>query len=237
MKNVPGGHNLFVSDKETASVIENLYSVSVGFSRNCEIFSVQPLCYVFRHRNSNWWWRDVTNIRKKRCSTNWPTSIDIWNDVAPNTWPATRSVALTANSCLVYSTFEWRERFLLNSKYRMSCGVCGDTCITCISWKHSFNRVRPTRTSSITTSTICRKWGPNWKSEKNSKLLRSARTCRTPFSSNEIECVFNFAFLTNFLKCSLSTCSLFSLVFRKSAWNLFFYGALNFWCEICFQSF
>jgi chloride intracellular channel protein 2 len=28
MKNVPGGHNLFVSDKETASVIENLYSVS-----------------------------------------------------------------------------------------------------------------------------------------------------------------------------------------------------------------
>lgn len=28
MKNIPGGHNLFVSDKETASVIENLYSVS-----------------------------------------------------------------------------------------------------------------------------------------------------------------------------------------------------------------
>lgn len=28
MKNIPGGHNLFISDKETASVIENLYSVS-----------------------------------------------------------------------------------------------------------------------------------------------------------------------------------------------------------------
>ena len=28
MKNVPGGYNLFISDKDTATVIENLYSVS-----------------------------------------------------------------------------------------------------------------------------------------------------------------------------------------------------------------
>ena len=28
MKNIPGGHNLFVSDKETLSVIENIYTVS-----------------------------------------------------------------------------------------------------------------------------------------------------------------------------------------------------------------
>ena len=28
MKNVPGGHNLFVQDKEVASKIENVYSVS-----------------------------------------------------------------------------------------------------------------------------------------------------------------------------------------------------------------
>lgn len=27
MKNVPGGHNLFVQDKEVATLIENLYSV------------------------------------------------------------------------------------------------------------------------------------------------------------------------------------------------------------------
>lgn len=27
MKNVPGGHNLFVQDKDTATVIVNLYSV------------------------------------------------------------------------------------------------------------------------------------------------------------------------------------------------------------------
>lgn len=27
MKNIPGGHNLFVSDKETAYVIENIYTV------------------------------------------------------------------------------------------------------------------------------------------------------------------------------------------------------------------
>lgn len=29
MKNVPGGHNLFVQDKEVATLIENLYSVSL----------------------------------------------------------------------------------------------------------------------------------------------------------------------------------------------------------------
>lgn len=28
MKNIPGGHNLFVQDKEVASKIENVYSVS-----------------------------------------------------------------------------------------------------------------------------------------------------------------------------------------------------------------
>ena len=29
MKSIPGGHNLFVQDKEVASLIENLYSVSI----------------------------------------------------------------------------------------------------------------------------------------------------------------------------------------------------------------
>lgn len=32
MKNVPGGHNLFVQDKDTATVIENLYSVCIIFT-------------------------------------------------------------------------------------------------------------------------------------------------------------------------------------------------------------
>lgn len=31
MKNVPGGHNLFVQDKDTATVIVNLYSVCITF--------------------------------------------------------------------------------------------------------------------------------------------------------------------------------------------------------------
>jgi chloride intracellular channel protein 2 len=31
MKNVPGGHNLFVQDKDVASRIENVYSVSIHF--------------------------------------------------------------------------------------------------------------------------------------------------------------------------------------------------------------
>lgn len=35
MKNVPGGHNLFFSDKETATVIENLYSVSHDLVNCC----------------------------------------------------------------------------------------------------------------------------------------------------------------------------------------------------------
>jgi len=34
MKNIPGGHNLFVQDKEVATLIENVYSVSSLFS-NC----------------------------------------------------------------------------------------------------------------------------------------------------------------------------------------------------------
>ena len=29
MKSIPGGHNLFVSDKETSEVIEDIYTVSV----------------------------------------------------------------------------------------------------------------------------------------------------------------------------------------------------------------
>lgn len=30
MKNIPGGHNLFVQDKEVATLVENLFSVSVS---------------------------------------------------------------------------------------------------------------------------------------------------------------------------------------------------------------
>lgn len=52
MKNIPGGHNLFVQDKEVASLIENLYSVSITLllfsfwllaSRICQIFSSPEL--------------------------------------------------------------------------------------------------------------------------------------------------------------------------------------------------
>lgn len=32
MKNIPGGHNLFVQDKEVATLVENLFSVSVDRS-------------------------------------------------------------------------------------------------------------------------------------------------------------------------------------------------------------
>lgn len=45
MKNIPGGHNLFISDKETATVIENLYSVS--------IISLSPVVYFFYHYSAS----------------------------------------------------------------------------------------------------------------------------------------------------------------------------------------
>lgn len=32
MKNVPGGYNLFVQDKEVATLIENLYSVRDNYT-------------------------------------------------------------------------------------------------------------------------------------------------------------------------------------------------------------
>lgn len=41
MKNVPGGYNLFVQDKEVATLIENLYSV-----RAMAIFGLKTL-YIF----------------------------------------------------------------------------------------------------------------------------------------------------------------------------------------------
>lgn len=39
MKNIPGGHNLFVQDKEVATLVENLFSVclnsKLALPRNC----------------------------------------------------------------------------------------------------------------------------------------------------------------------------------------------------------
>ena len=35
MKKIPGGHNLFVQDKEVASKIENLYNVSADIRFSC----------------------------------------------------------------------------------------------------------------------------------------------------------------------------------------------------------
>lgn len=44
MKNIPGGYNLFVMDKETAKVIENLYSVSGMVSITCLRGNLKPAC-------------------------------------------------------------------------------------------------------------------------------------------------------------------------------------------------
>lgn len=45
MKNVPGGHNLFVQDKEVATLIENLYSVSSSVVKNYNTY-IQYLCQI-----------------------------------------------------------------------------------------------------------------------------------------------------------------------------------------------
>ena len=43
MKNIPGGHLLFVKDAETAKLIENLYSVSVSSSGLVENFQIKQI--------------------------------------------------------------------------------------------------------------------------------------------------------------------------------------------------
>lgn len=43
MKNIPGGHNLFVSDPETSKVIENIYTVS---ELNCHILYIYLIFYT-----------------------------------------------------------------------------------------------------------------------------------------------------------------------------------------------
>lgn len=53
MKNIPGGHNLFISDKETATVIENLYSkFKLMFARKDEI-SKRSLMSQLRNINEH----------------------------------------------------------------------------------------------------------------------------------------------------------------------------------------
>lgn len=43
MKNIPGGHNLFVQDKEVATLVENLFSVCLNASpRNCHKTTFSP---------------------------------------------------------------------------------------------------------------------------------------------------------------------------------------------------
>jgi hypothetical protein len=46
MKNIPGGHNLFVQDKEVATLIENVYSVRIEDMNHC----VAMLMLVFVQR-------------------------------------------------------------------------------------------------------------------------------------------------------------------------------------------
>jgi len=57
MKSIPGGHNLFISDKETATTVENLYSVSLD---------PPPLTYLSIESNSV---RIVTEIQTNAYET------------------------------------------------------------------------------------------------------------------------------------------------------------------------
>lgn len=46
MKNVPGGYNLFVQDKEVATLIENLYSVRNNYIRSLLVI-IYDYDYIF----------------------------------------------------------------------------------------------------------------------------------------------------------------------------------------------
>lgn len=50
MKNVPGGHNLFVQDKEVATLIENLYSVSNNLKCALGILFLLCICLANAER-------------------------------------------------------------------------------------------------------------------------------------------------------------------------------------------
>ena len=51
MKNIPGGHNLFVQDKEVAGKIENIYSVRLNYDDKCFLLSKKRKA-LYRCRNS-----------------------------------------------------------------------------------------------------------------------------------------------------------------------------------------
>ena len=47
MKNVPGGHNLFVQDKDVASRIENVYSVCLSLSLSLIIIIINYYVFIY----------------------------------------------------------------------------------------------------------------------------------------------------------------------------------------------
>lgn len=53
MKNVPGGYNLFVQDKEVATLIENLYSVSNKYNIVLLVVSLIIARYILYARLLN----------------------------------------------------------------------------------------------------------------------------------------------------------------------------------------
>lgn len=105
MKSIPGGHNLFVSDKETSVVIEDIYTVS----DNC-ITSLFTLTYFtcLLYRNLSWCSPRRTSTRRQ-WRRSWIGCERLTSILLSETrvfLPATLFVALTANWWPDFSTFE-----------------------------------------------------------------------------------------------------------------------------------
>uniref|UniRef100_A0A023GA12 Putative chloride channel ixodes scapularis chloride channel n=1 Tax=Amblyomma triste TaxID=251400 RepID=A0A023GA12_AMBTT len=127
MKNIPGGHNLFVQHKDTATVIENLYSKFKLMLTRRDEQSRKSLLNQLSNIDAH--------LRKGR--------------------PLSRGrpcAASTVSSCRACSTSAWLASTLRTSRSRARCQPSGATWAICTSWRHSSSRVRPTRTSSTTTS-------------------------------------------------------------------------------------
>lgn len=87
MKNIPGGHNLFVQDKEVATLVENLFSVCISVDslllrREISTFSSRPVAKrtYFYCRNWNCYcWTQRIKIKIQNLRPWWHTCAKLTN--------------------------------------------------------------------------------------------------------------------------------------------------------------
>lgn len=164
MKSIPGGHNLFVSDKATSDVIENIYTVS---SREgiwkwiLNLFVAQKFKLMMskndEHSHANF--RSLLQRidehlakRKTRYLTGdtlvcfdceLMSRLQHIRIAGKSSWVGVFKVAMLIILALLCTR---QASTFASLKYLPSSSTCGRTCITCTIWKHSASVVQPIRT-------------------------------------------------------------------------------------------